>query len=113
MIHDFRQLQELELAVSWQFNHQGLFSSISSTELRKVVFLVWLEFDWRIFGLQIEVWDLIDKEMCGVVDRLCTMGYRHTLEAEVRLTRVGGGGAFIDFFPGFREKGIVTIIDAT
>jgi len=63
----------------------------------------------------------MDKELCGLVDRLYGMGYCHTLEVELRLGKLGqvqnfrgddpGGYDFTKFLPRFREKGVVTIAD--
>ena len=112
-IRDFRQLRELELAVTWPGPaYQALLSSITSTELRKVIFPVWHVYDWGIFTQQSA---LIDKELCGLVHRLHTRGYRCTLEVELRLAEVGGGHGWYDFislFPEFRERGVVTVVDA-
>ena len=61
-----------------------------------------------------EGWTLIDKQLCGLVDRLRAAGYRHTLEAELRLTGIRddpGKYYFTEFLPEFREKGLVTITD--
>jgi len=61
-----------------------------------------------------EGWALVDKEMCGLVDRLRARGYRHTLLAELQLMTVGddpGKYDFTMFLPGFRKKGDVTIVD--
>lgn len=58
-------------------------------------------------------WDLIDEQLCGLADRLRSTGYRHTLEAELRLTRIIDPFRWYDFttfLPKFREKGIVTVI---
>ena len=52
--------------------------------------------------------------MCEVVDRLRAMGHRHTLEVELRFSRVegdSGGNDFTNILPRFEEKGVVTIID--
>ena len=57
----------------------------------------------------------IDVKLCGLVDQLRAMGYRHTLEVELRLTLGIGGGPeecdFSRFLPEFREKGVVTVVD--
>ena len=56
---------------------------------------------------------MIDKELCRLVDRLRATGYRHTLEVELRLTKIGHDVrkcVFTKFLPEFREKGIVTIV---
>ena len=61
-----------------------------------------------------EAWALIDRDLCGLVDRLHRVGYRHTLEVELRLMKIGSEPGEYDFtkvLPDFREKGAVTIID--
>ena len=114
-IPNFRQLQELELVVTWSSVSHQVLPSITSTELRKIIFPVRYMKDWNIFARQPEGRAFVDEQLCGVVDRLRAMGYRHTLEAELRLTDIGGDPGKYDFtifLPEFREKGIVTIIDA-
>ena len=72
--------------------------------------------DWETFALRTEAWASIDKELCELVDRLGATGYRHTLEAELRLTGIKGDRGeydFAKFLPEFREKGAVTIVDVT
>ena len=62
-----------------------------------------------------EEWTLLDEELCGLVDRLRATGYRHILEAELRLTKIEddpGAWDFTKFLPKFREKGAVTVVDA-
>ena len=57
-------------------------------------------------------WALIDEALCRLVDRLRAMGYRHTLEAELRFTQIEEDPGEFDFtmvLPEFRQKGIVTI----
>lgn len=114
-VRDFRQLQRLELVVGWPtFPHQTL-SSVTSVELRKVIFLARYMRNWMDFARQVEQWALIDKELCGLVDALRATGYRHTLEVELRITRVGGDIGMYDFtelLAEFREKGVVTVMDA-
>jgi len=68
-----------------------------------------------IFPQRAEQWDAIDKELCRLVDRLCATGYHHILEVELRFTEVKadvGKHDFTKFLPKFREKGVVTVIDA-
>ena len=115
-VRDFRQLRELELEASRPgSSHRILISSISSTELRKVTFLLRYTYSWTSFAQQTEGWASIDKALCGLVDRLSTEGYRHTLEAQLRLRgiRYDGKHDFTKFLPEFREKGVVTVIDAS
>lgn len=106
--HNIRQLRPLELIADWPSSLHQVLSSITSTELRKIIFR-------GVFNQQAEVWALIENRLCGLVDQLRARGYRHTLEAELRLIiRVGDLGMydFTTIFPEFREKGVVTIIDA-
>ena len=70
---------------------------------------------WGAFVFTIGDWAPIGKQLCGLVDRLRAVGYRHTLEVELRLAKHKGDPGefnFTTFLPGFREKGIVTITDA-
>ena len=89
--------------------------SITSTELRKVIFFVWTPCDWTILASRTGEWEPTDKQLCGLVDWLCVMGYCHTLEAELHLRGIVGGPGeddFTKFLPEFRERGTVTIVDA-
>jgi len=112
-ISNFRQLRELELVVSWlNSSHMVPLSSITSLELRKVTFPANY---MVIFPQRAEQWDTIDKGLCGLVDRLRATGYGHTLEVELRFTEVRSDvwkHDFTKFLPKFREKGVVTVIDA-
>ena len=113
-IPEFRQLRELELEVNWTIPHQVL-PSITSTELRKVIFPVYYDQNRGIFAQRTGGWALIDKQLCELVDRLRAKGYRHNLEAELQVRRMGGDPGEYDFvkvLPEFREKGVVTIVDA-
>ena len=115
MIHHFRQLRELEIIINLPSSCHGvLLSSITSTELRKIIILTREKYNWRVFLRWVEPWPSVDKQLCEVVDRLRVMGHRHTLEVELRFVQVEGDPAEKDFtkvLPGFREKGVVTIID--
>lgn len=114
-VRDFRQLQELELEVAWPSSPHQVFSSITSTEIRKIIFPLRYLSLWSTPAERTEARTLIDGQLCGLVDRLRAMGYRHTLEAELRLTANGddpGKDGFTSFLPRFKEKGIVTITDA-
>ena len=87
--------------------HGAFLSSITSTELRKVVIR---------FAQGMEKWSsIIDKPLCGLVDRLRAAGYRRTLEVELRLAGMRGAfgvGDSATLLPKFREKGVVVIVDA-
>ena len=55
----------------------------------------------------------MDKRLCEIVDRLRAIGHSHTLEVELRFTRVEGDPCKIDFtkvLSGLREKGVITIL---
>ena len=115
-IEKFQQLRELELVVAWPSSaHEVLLSSITSTEFRKVIFPMGWTKDRRSFAQRMEEWNLvIDKQFCGLVDRLRVTGYGHTLVVELRLMEFGvdpGGYDFTEFLPKFREKGVVVVID--
>ena len=103
--------------MNWFGNIEGLLSSIASTELRKLVILGSPIVNRNIFIQGMEVWAPLDEQLCELVVRLGTAGYRHTLEVvlrpiesrdddlrqrEIDLTRV---------LPGFRKKGVVTTMD--
>ena len=58
---------------------------------------------------------LIDKQLYVLIDRLRATGYRPTLEVELRLLEIGNelrDYGFTKFLPEFKEKGVLTIIDA-
>lgn len=66
------------------------------------------------FLRRVEIW--IDKQLCGLMDRLRATGHCHMLEVEFRFTNTEDDLSEVDFtklLPGFREKGAVTVIDAT
>ena len=104
--------------MTWSVPRQTFFSSIT-TELRKVSFPAWYSDTAKILAEQKGDWALIDKQLCGLVDRLRAAGYCHTLEAKLRLMGIGddpgrydpGEHDFAKFLPKFREKGVVTVVD--
>ena len=114
-LHNFRQLRELELMVKWpSLAHNVILSSITSTELRKIVFTLWNVEDRRHLIPEMRAWVSTDEQLCGLVDRLHATGYRHTLEVELRLAGIGSGAEkdyYAEFLPEFREKGAVIITD--
>ena len=113
-IRDFRRLRELSLVVIWPEspNDALLLSSITSTELRKVIFLVPYLYNWVGFTQHMGQWAFVDEQLCRLVDRLRTTGYHHTLEVELRLEGDPSEYDFTKVLPGFREKGVLTVIDA-
>lgn len=114
-MRNFRQLRELELEVTWPDRlHRAILSSIASTKLQKIIFRAVGMKDWNIFVQKMMAWALVDEQLCELVDRLHAVGYRHTLEVELRFMEIGGDPEkhdFTIFLPRFREKGLVTITD--
>ena len=61
-------------------------------------------------------WDLtIDRQLCGLVDRLRAIGYSHTLEVVLEPTEYEYGAHpgrydFTKSLPRFRERGVVVVI---
>lgn len=112
---DLPQLQELELGVTLPvYCHESLLSSITSTELRKIIFRVKYVFDWDTFLLQTDVWASIGKQSYRLVDRLGVMGYCHTLEVELWFEEIvdePGMYDFGNFWTWFKREGVVTILD--
>ncbi|KAF9783198.1 hypothetical protein BJ322DRAFT_140781 [Thelephora terrestris] len=107
------QLRELELLLNWSSSvHEGLLSSIISTELRRVVFLASPIHDWNIFSQGMGVWSSIDVQLCELVARLGRAGRCHTLEVEFRLLKDGKsfpGHELSKLLAGFRDVGTVII----
>ena len=113
-IRDFRQLRELELTVERLGPPHQLLPSITSLELQKVIFSVGPRGSWDILA-GLGEWTLIDRQLCELVDRLRVAGYCYTLEVELRITKAGDDPAkydFSKFLSKFREKGVVTVVDA-
>ena len=117
ILRDFRQPRELELLVNGPTPiHKAFLSSVTSIELRKVVFAVWHTHAWGTLEVGMGIWTSIDEQLCGLVDRLRATGYRHTLEVELRPKKPGNDPGEYDptiFLPKFREKGIVTVLRAS
>jgi len=103
------------MAIWPSYAHEILLSSITSTELRKIIFLARPTHYLRLFVQRMEEWTLIDSQLCELVTRLGMAGHRHTLEVELRLVKIWGYAReyeFTKFLPRFREKGVVTITHA-
>ena len=51
--------------------------------------------------------------ICGLVDRLCLLGYKHTLEVEFRaqLVNLDEEVDHDKFLPKFKEKGRVRVVE--
>ena len=114
-ILEFRQLRELELRLDQPSSLENLpISSITSTELRKIIFRVSYMTNYTAFARSMKDWPPVDELLCQLVDQLHATRPNHTLEVELRLTGIYGdteGYNFNVFLPKFREKGVVTIVD--
>jgi len=115
-IRHFRQLRELELMTPGS-TYETLLSSITSTKLCKIVINMRHVCSWWVSLQRMELWAPFDGQLCGLVDRLRAKGHRHTLEVELRFSCIRGDPSEVDFtklllLPRFREKGVVTIVDA-
>ena len=113
-IHHFRQLRELEMMITWPSSACKTLSSITSTELRKIIFPVRYIHEWNVFTGKMEIHTPIDQQLCELVAQLGRSGYRHTLEVELRLAGTMFGLTDHDFttlLPEFRKTGVVNIIN--
>lgn len=92
---------------------KGLFTSIASAELRKVVFLANPIYDLATVSTAKSSWARIDIHLCGIVDRLGRAGYRHTLQVKFRPHMDGDGRKhdLCKFLPEFGTRGVVTVTD--
>ena len=115
-ISHFRQLRELELQrVDWFGSaHESLLSSITSPELRKIIFPLSRAEDRNTFLHRAEVWTSIDRQLYELMARLGRTGYRYVLGVELRLSTAVTGDmehSFTKILPKFREKGVLTVVD--
>ena len=89
--------------------HESLLPSITSTELRKLVFS--LSSIWNVFPEEDTLWASIDNHLCELVARLGRTGHNHVLEVELRPAQYVDGLDLTLFFPKFMELGVVNITD--
>lgn len=96
--------------------YKTLLSSVASTELRRIVIHTRLVCGLGISSQRVlQLWAPVDGQLCGLVDRLRAKGHCHRLEVELRFSWIIGDPSRVDFtklLPGFREKGVVTIVNA-
>ena len=90
-------------------SHYRLLSSITSLELQKII----LTTKTMYWGTR----PSIDRQLCKLVDWLCMAGYHHTLEVELQITVIEDDCVGYNFperfnFSEFRERGVVTIVNA-
>lgn len=89
----------------------AVISSITSTNLRTVVFSLDFRCDMSLVLAASDAWKSMDSIMRGLVDKLCMLGYEHTLVLEFRSESVKllPDLDFRSFMPKFRERGRVKI----
>jgi len=105
-------LRRLEFLIAYPAKTQrAVISSVTSANFRTVLFLP----DPKSDGLDVlgshGVRRCLDNLMCGLVDKLRTLGHKHTLELEFRFesAKLDPDLDFRRFLPMFREKGRVRI----
>lgn len=89
-----------------------MISSITSTNLRKLLFASPMSgIAWNFF-LRHPCWIPFDDMICELVDRLEKSGYKHTLEVEfqAQFLHMYEETDHRRFLPKFKKKGRVTII---
>ena len=91
----------------------SLIGSIASTNMQKIVLA--LQFEGS--GWNPVYWSSLDTGLSSLVDRLRASGYEHTLELQFQLDpKIAEAHLKLDqdtFFPRFRKKGRVTLLDPT
>lgn len=87
-------------------------SSITSTSIRTIVFKPQIIPHPTIMYIyhDHQDWLPLDEAMYGLVNKLCTMGYEHTLELEFHFDPKMSHRPFLQ---RFREKGRVKILDTS
>lgn len=91
-------------------------SSITSINLRTITFLL----DTQAFPLHDLVdrshhWNTLDNILCALVDKLRTLGHKHTLELRIQLesAKLNAGIRFRGLLPKFKERGRVRILSTS
>ena len=109
----FAELRQLEFATTYPKEEDRMFiSSITSTNLQKIVFGTHHSGPHWDTLLDDPCWVPFDDVICGLVDRLRMSGFTRTLEIELLVTFVEFGEEefYKKFLPKFKEKGRVRII---
>ena len=91
----------------------SLIDSITSTDLQKFILALYLEGSgWNPVN-----WSSLDTVLSSLVDRLHVSGYEHTLDLQFQLDpKIAEAHLKLDqgtFFPRFRKKGRVTLLNPT
>ena len=108
-----RKLRELELFAIRPAHVAGVIASITSTNLRRIVFST-KAFTERLAHLDlVRSCDIIDNSLCQLVDRLRESGYHRILEVEFQASKLVEWVVASDFkklLVKFQEKGQVRIV---
>ena len=87
-----------------------LFSSIASTNLRKIVLPLRYEFGMPLVSRFERYPKALDDCLYQLVQRLRRSGYKHGLELAFQTIEVPDDEVFEEFLPKFREQGRVKLI---
>ena len=107
----FSSLRQVEFTTVYPEEEERiLISSIASTDFQKVVFTPLVTFDWEVLSVG-SLWALFDDAICGLADKLRTLGSQNALEVELCTVFAGFGTKEQQnrFLPKFREKGRVKV----
>lgn len=111
------ELQEVHICTARPSTQEvALFSSITSLDLQRILFLSAFEPLSLNSLLDNSCWLHFDDMVCELVDRLSLSGYQHTLEVDIWIEELIGPAfceGLLGFLPKVREKGIVTIFGAS
>lgn len=106
------ELRRLTVAVVRpQEGEQTLISSITSTNFQRLILVAHPSISNS--DLDNAYWRPFDNTLCGLVDRLQSSGYKHTLEVELRadIVNIRGEVTHEKFLPKFKKKGRVRIVE--
>ena len=106
-----RELRELEISLPYMpGDEMTLFSSITSTNLRKIVLPLRYEFGMPLVSCFERYPQALDDCLYQLVQRLRRSGYKHRLELAFQTIEVPDDEVFEEFLPKFREQGRVKLI---
>lgn len=110
---ELRELEFFNLTLNTA-DHQATISSISSLNIRKIIFSHPTAYcTFRAFAAY-PCWAKIDECMSALTDNLCRMGYKETLEVQFRFEPRKMNQADCEgFLAKFREKGWVKIVSVS
>ena len=111
------ELRRLEIFENFPKEREStLISSVTSINLRTIAFLVDANGNYMRSHVLAGDFLYLDDAVCGLVDRLCASGYKHTLEIEFHLDEDDDINPNLDYtnlLAKFREKGRVRILSTS